>query len=265
MSDLTNTSHTARALRRIASKRSAPRLPPDFETVAQVAERRDELLIQLMQGDVKANELAVRLRYCQFPWPCGSGACHLCAYEARKLRIPELADLFSHSQRLSAVSLVHPRWARSAEDLGTLDFAKIRDQLRNHLNRSPLADAVVAGGIDISWNEHSGHAWDPHWQAHAYLLVDGYDATHIKHMLARFYPESATIPRPVFAREVSDILAAASYSYKSVFNRRVSYVDETGRRNTRVLSLKPAQSRQLAVFLDAQPRRSRLFGRNLTR
>lgn len=245
-----------------ASNRPSSRIETRLETVLWKRRR----LRCLSRGDEEAQALADRLESCSASDPCRSGACHVCARQERTDWCREIASLFDGSAPLSAVSLVSPLWSRGTGELCALDLRKVRDQLRSQFRRSALENAAAVGGIDFSFNLHSAGEWEPHWQAHAYVIVEGFSPAEASKALERFYPKTREIPRPIRAREVQELLPAASYSFKSMFSRRVSYVDpHNGRQNTRLLSLKPRQERVLSVFLDQQPRHARLFTRNILR
>lgn len=229
-----------------------------FETLHQARER--------WQRDVALTRDIGHLRFrrCRQAQPCNSAACRLCMREFRVWLVSQGIEAFEHGGRMTAVSLVHADWRRDPGTLHTLDLEKLKRQARRHIERTGLRIAAI-GGIDVSFNEHSDAAWNPHWQGHLYLIVQGAKPGDVKKALARFYPVIDSIPRPVQHRIVETPVGAFSYAIKSAIFRRVSYVAKAGRGNTNDCPLKPEQQRELLVFFDQHEPIDRLFLRNVRR
>jgi len=67
------------------------------------------------------------------------------------------------------------------------------------------------------------------------------------------YQANDTTPEPLKVRECENLAKALSYMIKPYFGRRVSYLDNTGRFNTRKVPLKRAQAQELATWIDQYP------------
>jgi len=91
----------------------------------------------------------------------------------------------------------------------------------------------VFAGVDISYNEDSAGRWELHWQLQVYGVCVSVDVAEVTTLLARLYPANNTTPKPLRVRHCENLADALSYLIKPYFGRRVSYLDGTGRFNTR--------------------------------
>ena len=233
-----------------------------FETPVQAWDRRERLR-SIIRDIPEAT-----LHNCRLPKaPCNSAACPRCMREFRIWFGAAGMRAMEYNGPMTALSVVHCDWQRAPGALHTLDLEKLKRQARRHIERAGLSDVVGIGGIDFSFNEHSDKRWEPHWQAHLYLILQGAPAAQIKKALAAFYPVTVSVPRPLKARRVDTPAGAFSYAMKAIFDRRVSYVDgnRNGNDNTKDYPLRPAQLRELVVFLDRHQPTDRLFLRNVRR
>lgn len=146
------------------------------------------------------------------------------------------------------------------------NLARANSALRMALQRSPLRHHPVVGGVDFSFNEDTAATAPPHWQPHWQLcFLSATSEAEITGALTKHFHPEGSVRRPVRSRIVDDPVIAISYTVKSVFFRRVSYIDKVGRRNTRSLPLRPKQQRELALFLDGLSLSERLFFRRIRR
>jgi hypothetical protein len=136
-------------------------------------------------------------------------------------------------------------------ELHKADLKKLNERLQRRYQRAGLP--VVLAGVDISYNEDSTGWWPPYWQMQVYGVVVGMPRVEVKKRLAVNLPISDRIPRPLRVRSCTELAAALSYIIKPMFIRRVSYIDPTGRLNTRKVPIKSVQTRELAVWLDQYP------------
>jgi hypothetical protein len=124
-------------------------------------------------------------------------------------------------------------------DLHKADLLQVNKRLQRRFQRAELP--VVLAGVDISLNEDSAGAWDPHWQVQVYGVVVGLPRVEVKQRLILSFPPSNSVSRPLKVRKCDELQHALSYTIKPMFIRRVSYVDDTGRLNTRKVTLKVQQ------------------------
>jgi hypothetical protein len=92
-----------------------------------------------------------------------------------------------------------------------------------------------------------------HWQLQVYGICVAVDMAEVRIRLARLYQANDTTPEPLKVRECENLAKALSYMIKPYFGRRVSYLDNTGRFNTRKVPLKRAQAQELATWIDQYP------------
>jgi hypothetical protein len=86
-----------------------------------------------------------------------------------------------------------------------------------------------------------------------YGVCVGLDTAEVKTRLAKLYPRNNTTPKPLRVRRCKNLALALSYMIKPYFGRRVSYIDGTGRFNTRKVPLKRPQVQELATWIDQYP------------
>jgi hypothetical protein len=79
------------------------------------------------------------------------------------------------------------------------------------------------------------------------------DMAEIRIRLARQYGGNDTTPEPLKIRECENLAKAPSYIIKPYFGRRVSFLDDTCRFNTRKVRLKRRQAQELATWIDQYP------------
>lgn len=247
------------------------RIRKKFETLLQGETRRDSLAGVLENGDAGHHKLGRQLRHCWDDTRCGLPCCPLCL---RQFRIHLVHRAARHLRKsfskgtLRAVTLV-AAWGRFAPgELHLLSERDLKQELLDTLRSAGLDPYAVIGGPDISFNEHSGGLWESHWQVHWHLLFADMDLSdeQFKGRLRPYFPMTDTIPRPMKVETVDDLLGAISYVYKSFFERRVSYIDSDGHKNTRsALPLKAGQQRELALALSNHTFTDRLFLRGFRR
>jgi hypothetical protein len=156
---------------------------------------------------------------------------------------------------------------------------RVSKRIERALKEAGLSHIRIIGGMDISLNEEtpsSGDRWPSYWQIHWCLIVQGCGQKKLKLALAKAFPATDRVPRPVRIQQIKDTPAdmarAISYSFKSVFFRRVSYRSPRSAARpeqlcfqTRVCPLKTQQRIELALFLDRFPVTQRLLLRNVRR
>lgn len=240
-------------------------LLPGFETHEEVLARRREIIRRLDGGDADESATQVRnvLHRCRKGGRCRSAACPVCTRTLRRFFIRDAIELVAKLQKEGEINGFHCHafsavLAEEQHALGQLaqaDLRLINERLQRRHSRADLP--LVFAGVDVSHNEDSAGRWPPHWQFQVYGIVVGLGFEGVKERLAGYYPSTDRIPRPLRVRFCSEIADALSYTLKAKFVRRVSYVDDTGRMNTRKTDLKPPQLRELAAWLGQYPVSSR--------
>lgn len=249
---------------RPAKAHDVARLHDRFESRRDTRARRAALAATLGRGEGAHKALSRTLGACKAGRACGSAACPVCCRRFRRWLVGEILKLHHElGGNWYAVTLVSPALKREPGTLIGLDVAKTKDWLRTRIIRAGLGHLTMIGGLDISYNENGDGQWRTHWQPHFYLLVRTEDRGQLKRALAGAFRADRTIPRPVRIRPLVDVTKAASYLWKSMFFRRVSYRDDRGQRRTRGLSLKASATRELALLLDHHSPTDRLFLRKV--
>lgn len=230
-----------------------------LESREEARARRGSYVAHLRNGDASAKVLANKLEACSKRSPCKSGACPLCARELRIRHIYNVTNLdrfYRHQYATIAVTLVPgSTWARG-DNLAELDLTVIKQKLGKRLRRAGIESRHL-GGVDVSRNEHKGRRY---WHAHAQIIAWAEDLYTLAERLRTAFPAGPTAIRPVFVKMAHRLPGAASYTLKSMFVRRVSYVDKSGRRNSRKVRLTGPETRELLCWLDQYPHKHRIIG-----
>lgn len=144
-----------------------------------------------------------------------------------------------------------------------LSLKCMKDSLRKQLVRAKLSHIAAIGAIDFTFNEHSYDRWPAHWQPHFHLAVEGCTGEQWKHALARYFPADAACSKPIQTAPIKDPMEQLSYLMKAYFVRRVSYVDDQRRLNTRITGLKRDQLVEVSTFIASFKVTDRIFMRNV--
>lgn len=241
---------------------------PGFETPEQVTQRRAKLH-RLMPRFSTA--ITPRLLSCDRDLrPCGSGACPPCM---RDFRINWCAGIFGLLERIYGipvednkvpdrmvtVSLVHVNWERPPGDLDSFNMHLAKDQVAHHLVRAGLGHLPAIGGFDFSFNVDAEGRWQPHWQPQLYLIMMKLKDEDVSNALKKRYVKTVSTPRPIRVETVTSLIRPISYTVKSVFCVRSSYLASDGNYNARDFSLKPPQQHELSTYLDHNLPTDRIF------
>jgi hypothetical protein len=234
-------------------------LLPKFETRQTALHRQATLIRQLAVVDDDAITVARRLHACSKHAPCGSPICPVCVRRLRRSFIKGgmacIADICRTGnvpgEHVVAFSAVLGEEQYAVGQLHKADLLQVNKRLQRRFQRAGLP--VVLAGVDISLNEDSTGRWPPYWQLKLYGVVVGLIRLEVKQRLAVNLPVSDRIPRPFRVRTCRELPKPLSYIIKPMLIRRVSYIDPTGRFNTRKVPIKSAEMRELAVWLDQYP------------
>jgi hypothetical protein len=136
-------------------------------------------------------------------------------------------------------------------DLHNSNLKLINERVQRRHQRAALP--LVFAGVDISYNEDSTGKWQGHWQLQVYGVCVGVDMAELRQRLEKLYPTNNTAPKPLRVRRCKTLPKALSYIIKPYFGRRVSYLDKTGRSNTRKVPLKRLQAQEVATWINNYP------------
>lgn len=242
-----------------------PRFPHGFESIGAVNLRRLSYAASLSRGNEESRGVAKCLQGCNRRVKCGSSACPSCMRQER-IRLLNTAAQIRNAVPLAfspfAVTLIPTgRWAAS-EQLHDVDLRVAKRTFGRAIQRADAENSIWLGGIDISRNEENRRRW---WQLHLQAVVWTDDGSALRRQLAHRFRKAPTIPRPIVLKPVFDLEGAITYAFKSLFVRRVTYVDETGRQNARKVGLNSSELRALLVWLDRYHSADRVFLRGARR
>jgi hypothetical protein len=238
-----------------SNTRAIKKLLPDFETPTVALERREKIIQALEGGNSDAKRLATKLVECVATARCNLPICPVCVRLLRRSFVlgalactDELQSAINRAELpVTAFSAVLTAETYPVGELYEIDIPLINKRIQRQHQRAKFP--LVFAGLDISLNEDGQAKTPPFWQAQIYGVVVGLPVDAVKTELQRLYPRGPSTPRPLRVRECSDLPEAISYAVKPTLVRRISYIDDTGRLNTRKLSLKPRQLRELALRL----------------
>jgi hypothetical protein len=222
------------------------RLLPDFETEQMAFERQSQMIRALKGDDPVVKSLADQLKRCAKGSPCDLSMCPICVRKLRASFVLTALKVIRRVQRkrklpITAFSAVLKNGRYPVGRLAKTDLPVINDRVQCQHRRAGFP--LVFAGIDISLNEDGRQTRRSHWQVQAYGVVVELDVDVVKGALQRLYPRTSSAARPLRVRECCELPEALSYVIKPEFVRRVSYIDDTGRHNTRKCGLKAAQLR----------------------
>jgi hypothetical protein len=240
------------------------RVLPRFESQQQARERKAKLVKDLRAGKRATRRVGRRLRRCRKDAWCGSPICPRCVRGLRKSFIPGAMGCIRQvcanegipEEQMVAFSAILTEERYAEGELCKANLRQINERLQRRHQRAGLP--LVFTGVDISYNEDSEGRWEPHWQLQVYGVCVGVDVAEVTTRLAKLHPANNTTPKPLRVRRCKkkrrNLAKALSYMIKPYFGRRVSYLDDdTGRFNTRKVTLKRAQAQELATWIDQYP------------
>jgi hypothetical protein len=241
-----------------------PKRPPAGIETADIAERRQDREIRIHKRDPERFSKQIDLlERCVGGSECRLRICHLCMRKTRLHLIREGCAHFwsmARSGEVIAFSIVLLNETGVA-GRGPPDFRRLWSRLGRRLERIPLPVRRSIAGIDVSLNEKCGQSY---WQLQLYgvthaankkALEDAFGDDRVKRLVRISRCRSLC----------ADLCRVLTYSLKTQFVRRVSYIDETGRWNTRKVGLSNAQRRVVAWWLRDVGCWDTLFFQGLTR
>lgn len=239
-----------------------------FETLEQCQQRRKALL-GLLRSKVDTSHIVDRLELHDYGLPCSHPACPICMRTWRVNFILNAARYIrtewgASEGQIGLLVWVPPMTTFATGDLHEFDLRKFKDRFSKCLVRAHLGNSRLIGAVDLSLNEFPGRSgalvWQPQIQAVG-LFPEGRRLA--RNALRERTRVTHDVPRPIKIIRIQEdkggLNGALGYSYKPFFQRRVSYVTDEGKRQTRKLPLKPQDLLEAVQFLHRQPSHARIF------
>lgn len=250
------------------------RLLEGFETPS-IAARRDEKLVRALQMAGRhdlAEDLLPAIERDE-PAPAWSNSAYV---PLRRWSTNEAVSLaITAKEETGHLGVVASIIAASlTAPIGGLSAIPARNAVKliwDGLDHVDLAGCRVIGGVDVSFNEAAGANQAPgYFQVHAVVAVLGYDPSNeardrFHQSIRAAFDLEPTAPIPVQVKVLRDPVEQLSYLMKRMFVRRVSIIDNRGRKNTLSRPLKPAQEAEIAAWLSGFPQTDRLILKGLRR
>ncbi len=248
-------------------------LPAKFESVEIANARRLKLVTSLSHDPELARRPEVEaLLACTPETPCGREGCPVCMRTFREQLLMEAYRLGLHDAVWTRASIVPAGWRVQPGKLENFWLKKAVRLLRKWLERSEIRDAVVIGGIDVSFNTFGNQALG--WQFHVYFLINRPKSEALRQAIKSAFRLDPNVRFPLTLKEVraTEFAKTLSYSYKSTFKRSSGYIekrrmkaDGSPRKNSHPLPLPLGKLRELSSALAQYPIGSRLILRNAIR
>ena len=224
---------------------------PDLE---EASRRRKRQIKRLKKGGIEVESPLQRLEACAEERRCLSGACPECGRFFQRAFVKatrrNVCDSWSgFDGDLVAVSIVPNNTVLPRGRLATFDEKNFTRRLKSALKRCGIDRCV--GAIDFSFNEDADDRFEAHWCPHVYLITVLQDRKAVKKELKRvFQTDWNAVRKPVKIQDFESTHQRISYAFKMYFDRRVSYRDKKGRRNTSKKRLLRTEQIELACLLN---------------
>lgn len=220
------------------------------------------------------SDLADTLLECSPLSLCKLEACPVCMLHFRRGLVDEAMRIDLRCGGWSLATIIPEGHLYRAGDLQTADLPKLVRTVNKCIERSAFGDAIVVGGIDVSFNTFSNN--DIGWQLEVQLMINRPCSDAMKSQVRAAFRLAERAHRPVMVKPVQptseDFFRCLTYSYKSMFSRRSSYLvpnrrgpDYPPEKQVRDLPLKAPQVVELAEWLGRYPIGARLILRNIKR
>ena len=243
--------------------RSPNSRPFDFESIAFCARRQRSSILLLKGGNVRHRQLASKLADCSDVSPCNSEACRFCMRRFRWALLNQSLPQIGYGD-WTAASIITNGAQTPLGSLNEFDSAKYILRWRKRIERSSiLRDCRIVGGIDISLNRDGNSR--VYWQPHLYILIGEQKSVELDRAVRDAFPAEPDAKRPYRLRTVKERLQAISYSYKSEFDLRCSYVNSDGESAVDDMPIPPSAQRELLLYLDGFSMGGRLLLRKFRR
>ena len=237
-----------------------------FETFDKAKEARDKLIRRLRKGGHEHQKLAKKLSRCKKGRRCWSGACPVCMRRFRRWFASQALSIIKEQDAPLLVTFVPSKVDLKRGQLLTLDVRKMIENLRKRLAHTDVANVIVLGAVDISFNVSDNNHDDGYWQPHFHVVATGVSKHTLKTVLDPIYNREDNTPRPLKIKHVRENLPRTIlYTFKPGFSRRSRFKKLEGGPGTKTLPLKPPEVREAALFADSISITDRQFLRNIRR
>jgi hypothetical protein len=259
-----------KAIERQGCRYDPARLLRGFETTDEVT-CRDERLVPAL-GQIGRHDLANDLRQGldgRQPLPAWSNS----AYRDRRRWFTDTAATLAYEARERTghlgvtVSVIPAGLIAPLGHLPAISPTHARATTWKALDRAVPGYKAI-GGLDVSYNEIAGPNQPPgYYQGQLHIAILGFNSNkkaceRLTEELKTIFVLETTARVPVRVQELRDPIEQLSYLLKRLFARRVSIIDNRGRRNTLHRPLKSHQAAEIAAWLSgfAQTDRLLLYG-----
>lgn len=216
-----------------------------FETLEDAEAYSSQLESSLRHG-TRHSPLADTLKECRAGYYT---FCPLCARLFRRWLFSESSRIASR-QHAPAVVINAFFEVRSLGDLGSVNPHRLKDRLRNQMNRAGLSAAMALGGIEAGYK-------DGKWILHGHVLTLGADQSALSRF-QKLYKGVEGVAKPLVIQPVADPTKQRSYLLK--FH---TYTRPT--KSGWAYPLKPAAAQELAAWLNGYAFEDFLFLKRLRR
>jgi hypothetical protein len=241
-----------------------------METMIQAKEARRLMLRRNRRARRKDKSLK-RLPRCIRKKRCQSEACPVCRLLFRRNLVRECKELGFDEMQWTRVSFIPDKMLWQPGMLFEVEIKRCNEALRKRLERSGLADLIMIGGLDVSFNTFENGVVG--WQGHFYVLIMAPNTPKLRRAFMEAIKPDPSVKEPFQFRSVrpGEFLNCLTYAYKNDFYQRSGYfekrlkIDGTSRQNAVPQRLRGPQSAELGSWLTGYPVGARLFLRNLRR
>jgi hypothetical protein len=200
------------------------------------------------------HKLARRFRKCGI-LRCRSAACPVCLRYFRRWWSSQVAGYMAQDRDgWFTVCIAPSELAFPIGELQRFQWGLAKDRLRKQIKRSKLERAVVLGGFDYALQGFNVRA--PKWRPHIYFLTQTGGKGIINSALRSHYRSDEDTPHPVVVTDQrkadEDLIATATYTFKSDFRQRQPSLDRRGNADTDDPPLAPPHEAELRLFLHRQ-------------
>jgi hypothetical protein len=150
--------------------------------------------------------------------------------------------------------------------LSGISLQKVQRRFWKAMDRLKIQGHPIIGGIDVSHNLVSGSKDPGYFQVHLAFAIFGYpdseaDRKKLKELVKEAFRVEPTAPRPVVVKPIRNPVRQLSYLLKSTFYRRISYIGDNGRWNTRKPApvVRASEQVEIARWLDKYSMTDRLL------
>jgi hypothetical protein len=213
------------------------------------------------RSDKRAQDLADKLDCCKPRARCKSAACPECSAAAQRLYTKITKDFLlkrSDDAIIVCISVVPADGTSKRGHLSKAQHVRNVRRWKTALGRAGVGWFI--GATDLSFNEHKGGRYLPHWSEHFYGFTEAADPEMLKRNLRRQFPTTDAIARPVKITEWDGRNAALRYAVKDIYWRRIGTDDgkrfdkrigtERSCRATDKQPLRSSQKCELVLHLD---------------